>query len=138
MKNIFYLNKISKFCRFWFKDYPKFPEELKKKRKTYMKQRRHYKKMLRNAVKNYEPWDYGYMLSFIKIIVEHWCEYYELGYNVDGQETKDDTPSRLEIAEHLKILYEDFEKCEMFCRDDDTAIKNLFNYLGEYILYMWD
>lgn len=139
----FYLSwdRLKRKIGFYVKEYPKMSKVEKEKRRQYYKTCRTFKKRLYQNLKGYGPWDYGWMLDTIKIMIEHWCEYYKLGYNVDAQEVEGGVPSRLEIAEKLRELYKNYEdaqiRVEEWCKEEE-CLKEFFDYLAKYILYMWD
>jgi hypothetical protein len=123
-------------------------KEERKKRKQYLKTCKAYKKELKEVVKHYGPWD-NFLPCFFKIQVEHWIDYYSLGYNVMAIEIKDtpefeqpDRPTRLEIAKELKRLYDEWND---YISSGDNCIeernvrkKAFFDYYMKYAQDMWD
>jgi len=94
----------------------KLTKQEKKDRKLYLKTFKKYKKELMEIVKKYYgPWD-NFLGSFFEVIVQHWKDYYKLGYNVWGMEVKDtpefddpNRPTRYEIACELERRYKEWQ-----------------------------
>lgn len=119
-------------------------KEDKLKRKRYLKTCKKYRKQLKQLVKDYGPWDY-FVDIFLDIQINHWIEYYSLGYNVLAIE-RDDMPTRLEIATTLRKLYDnykdfrytDYENWDVAQQEEEKVKRELFEYLFKYLEYMWD
>lgn len=122
----------------------------KQKRKQYRKTCKRYKKELKDLVKHYGPWD-NFLPWLFDIQVKHWIDYYTLGYNVMALEIKDtpefnqsERPTRLEIAQELKRLYDiyhghiDYNTVEDYNKEYNARKKAFFDYYIEYAKDMRD
>lgn len=63
-----------------------------KKKKTYKKMMKHFRKLLSDDVKNACPSDWGFGLDLFIDFLKWMQAYYELGYNVWAYEKKDENP----------------------------------------------
>ena len=142
--------------------------EEKKKRKQYRKFNKKYKKELIEIVKkHYGPYD-NFLGDFFDVIVQHWKDYYKLGYNVWGVEIKDTPefndpthPTRYEIACELERRYNEWVNFNVFNEHRPTVKeefllpdgkinhelvnqrwnelkKSFFDYYMQYSADMWD
>ncbi len=129
----------------------KLTKQEKKDRKQYLKTCKKYKKELMEIVKkHYGPWD-NFLSNFFDVIVRHWKDYYELGYNVIALESEN-RPTRLQIALQMKTLYDKYQDMSVsnFKRADgsidtdayeeayEKAKREFFEYYMEYADDMWD
>ena len=129
------LYNVKIFLNFWFNKYPKMTKNERKDYHQYIKSNRATKHKLRKIIKNYGPWDYGYLIDMINEVAKNWCDYYKLGYNVQALDSEGQ-PTRLEIAEHIVSLCNKFY--DINCVNEQEKIKELFDYLGKYLIIMWD
>lgn len=127
------------------------PQE-KQDRKQYLRTNKKYNKQLKKLLKQYGPWD-NFIGEFVKIQIEHWVEYYSLGYNVMALETEG-LPTRLQIALKLRDLYYNYVDFDCFndkYKLDDGTLdtekikkdylkckKAFFDYYFKYAPNMWD
>ena len=88
----------------------------RQRKKQYKKDFKKAKKKLIEIVqKHYGPWD-NFLGDFFEVIVQHWKDYYKLGYNVQGLEIKDtpefndpNRPTRYEIACEMERRYKEWQ-----------------------------
>lgn len=119
-------------------------KEERLKRKQYLKTCKKYRKQVKRLCKEYAPYDY-FVGDLLNIQIDHWIEYYSLGYNVWALE-RDDMPTRLEIATTLRKLYDnyknfrytDYEDWDIAQQEEEKVKRELFEYLFKYLEYMWD
>lgn len=119
-------------------------KEEKLKRKQYLKTCKKYRKQVKELYKMYGPWDY-FVGTLLDIQINHWIEFYSLGYGVCCLE-RDDMPTRLEIATTLRKLYDnydhfrydDYDSFEAAQEAEEKAKREFFEYLFKYLEYMWD
>ena len=127
-------------------------QQEKQDKKQYEQTNKKYKKQLKKLLKQYGPWD-NFIGEFVRIQIEHWVEYYSLGYNVFAEEIVG-LPTRLQIALRLKELYEKYTDFDCFnekYRLDDNTLdvdkikkdylktkKAFFDYYFKYTPEMWD
>ena len=124
--------------KFWFITYPKYNKDEKTNYHLYRKNLRKTRKILIKASKQFCPWDYGYLLDLIAPVIREWVEYYKRGYNVWAAETENQ-PSRLEVAQHLEELLNDYyDDDSVTYINDGELLRELFKYLYLYITLMWD
>lgn len=90
-------------------------KEDRQNRRLYLKTNKKYKKELKKLFKQVAPWD-NFIGMFFDIQVRWWKDYYKLGYNVWGMETKDtpefeepNRPTRYEIACEMERLYKEWQ-----------------------------
>ena len=102
----------------------------------YKKQVGLTRKKLHKLSKEYNSWDFEYMLKFIDAIVKDWLKYYEDRYKFTT-EIKDD--HRIEIVKNMNdYLSEYFEDYTEGCAPKDVVLKNLLVYMSEYLFEIWD
>lgn len=113
-------------------------EELKEKEEyqRYQKRTEDMRTKLHTFVNLWAPYDYGFILKMMKVQLEGMLEYYQAGDNVWGIDNQD-SPSRLEICKHLLELYKIYEDA-LGWDEEEKALKDFFDYLKEYIFYLWD
>ncbi len=129
------LYKVKRYLNFWFNKYSKFTKDERMAYRKYVKSNKIAKTKLRKIIHKYGPWDYGYLIDMINAIANNWRDYYSIGYNVHALEIENQ-PTRLEIAEHIVSLCNKFY--DINCTNEQEVIKELFEYLGKYLVIMWD
>lgn len=129
----------------------KLTKQEKLDRKQYFKTNKKYKKQIKQLSKNYGPWEYGFLEIFFEIMLNHWIDFYSLGYGVVCEESENE-PTRLEIATKMKKLLNDYQDFHytvkdgvMDVTDPDEYLKakeekrrDLYNYVFDHIHVMWD
>ena len=129
------LYKVKRYLNFWLNKYSKFTKDERIAYRKCVKSNKIAKTKLRKIIQKYGPWDYGYLIDMINEVAKNWCDYYKLGYNVQALDSEDQ-PTRLEIAEHIVSLCNKFY--DINCVNEQEKIKELFDYLGKYLIIMWD
>lgn len=82
--------------------------------KLYCRNTKRCRKKLQQIIKNWGPWDYGFIEGVVIQMLRGMEEYYYKGYNVWAKETKEwdsnnkDAPTRYEIIHHLLGLYDTY------------------------------
>lgn len=120
--------------------------EERKRKRAYKKMMKQTKKDLIKASKKFRCWDEGFLFAFMRIIFNCWKDYYRIGWNVWAVEQKDwdadskDHPTREEVATELLRLMDNMDNSWYEKGDGglDNSTKKLFDYMAEYIHYMWD
>lgn len=135
----------------------------KKLSKHYKKTMKYYKKRLVKIAKATKPWDFGWLLDFIRADLSFMAEYYEYGENVYAEDINNDRCKTLYEALYLYDLWINFniknyskfknfnrEDYNNLCESEQKLIKEeidklyakqrmeFFKYLGKHIEDWWD
>ena len=101
-------------------------------KRKYKEQLKQCRKALGKIAKTYLPYGYDSVFEMMKVIFQHWSQYYELGYNVFGDDSEE-TPTRKEIANELSA------KVNALCEDGEPEqLAEFVEYFKAHILRMWD
>lgn len=119
-------------------DYEEFKEDIESdiaisERKKFKKQFKQIKRQLRKDVKNFQPWDYCYLLNLIEHSLQAMSLYLCNKYLV-AQDTEDEYNHWKEYSYKLKECYE----LVKYGLDDHAALKKAFKIMSEYITTWWD
>lgn len=129
----------------------------------YRKTMKYYRKRLIRIAKETKPWDFGWLLDFIKTNLLFMAEYYDWGENVHAEDIENERCKTLYKALDLYDLWINFniknypefkdfkrEDYNNLCESEQKLIKEkidklydkqrmeFFKYLGKHIEDWWD
>ena len=102
--------------------------------KVYRKLRRKVRKQLKKEAKDFRLWDFAYLLRFVDVIVRAWSEFYRED-NLLTDEREDDR--RATVCKKLVELMNAYQK-SYGSQEEEEAIRNLFDYMKENLMCLWD
>lgn len=98
---------------------------------SYKRLVRKYRKQLKKQARDWAPFDFNYLIDFMRTCVEGIKEYYEANFNVFSEDTR--SPNRQEIATKLYNSLEEFAAFE-----SDEALKTFCDCFYSYVRELWD
>ena len=98
---------------------------------SYKRLVKKYRKQLKKQARYWAPYDFDYLIDFMRTCVEGIKEYYEVNLNVFAEDTR--SPNRKEIATKLYNSLEEFAEAE-----SDTALKTFCDCFYSYVRELWD
>ena len=102
--------------------------------KVYRKLRRKVRKQLRAEAKNFRLWDFAYLLRFVDVIVRAWSEFYREDNLLTDEREEDRRASVCKKLVELMDVYQNASGSQ----EEEEAIKNLFDYMKENLMCLWD
>ena len=111
----------------------------RKQKREFKKFNREMHKRLIKAAKNFQPWDYCFLIDLIEISLQYMKGIYERGvYVYQHEESQNEVLEELTWA--LKYLKKYYEEDDKSWKDGkpDKAIEKFFSYIGKNILKWWD
>ena len=117
--------------------------EDRKRRSNYRRIMRPLRRKLRRAARDFEPFDDGYLFDILEAVFDYWIGYYGQTWNVICADVEKPMP-RFEIAKLMKEKLDamtnikwDFSNGNPFEVWQEKT-KEFFDFMAEYIHYMWD
>ena len=113
-----------------------------KEKRQYRKMVKKYRKQLIKVAKNWDPWDYADVFTFLITCLKGMQEYYDNGINVWSYERQNDV-SRLERCNRLLQLYQEWHDYDWtvdghtFEKEEQKLI-DFFTALAKDLPELWD
>lgn len=126
-----------------FKQWVKYRVERRAEKRRYWHTMKPMYKAIEKAAKDFRAWDEGYMFDILEAIINCWIQYYTHGDNVICADEEKPMP-RAQIAMRMKEKLDAMNEAALFVRTGNTPdkwhdkTKEFFDFMAEYIHYMWD